>query len=113
MSSRTTPHLGPSRWVNKAEQTGCSLRRAFASQKFSWKYSVLLGAEREWERGEGGGREKAPIIKAAFWFDRKLFSSHRHLRSRASLSPAASSLRFSVRDRSRNEELIIRELWLT
>lgn len=53
-------------------------------KKFSWKYSALLGAKRKWERGEEGGREKAPIIKAAFWFDRKLFSSHRHLGSRAS-----------------------------
>lgn len=30
----------------------------------------------------GGERGKAPIIKAAFWFDRKLFSSRWFLRSR-------------------------------
>lgn len=94
MSWRTTLHLESSCWTNKAEQARCSLHRAFASQKVLMEILALLGADVEWEHGEGGSREKAPIIKAAFWFDRKLFSSHRHLRSRPN-SPHPFSLPLS------------------
>lgn len=68
----------------------------FASQKVLMKILALLGAKREREHREGGGRGKAPIIKAAFWFDRKLFSSHRHLRTRVLYAlPSPHPRRFS------------------
>lgn len=93
MSSGTSLHLGP----NPAGQTKPNRRDVLFTgrllvKKFSWKYSRYSALNGEWERREGGGTgRKAPIIKAAFWFDRKLFSSHRHLRSRAS-SPRPPSL---------------------
>lgn len=56
----------------------------FSSQKVLMKIPALLYIERGNVEKEVGKR--ASIIKAAFWFDQKLFSS-RHLRSRAQTIP--------------------------